>query len=125
MLMPNNHIRKFGKNVDLETYKEWKALNAAIRDDKVNGYVTSGQIISNEPEPSLKFSYQEIVDMIQNGKPIPGIKNIPSTVLAGQGTTAAKSTRRKPWEKGATAAKSTPSAEATAEAIAEATAEAA
>lgn len=45
------------------------------------------------------MSYQEIVDLIQSGKPVPGIKEIPTTVLAGQGTTAAKERRRKPWEK--------------------------
>jgi hypothetical protein len=45
------------------------------------------------------FSYADIVDMIKNNKPIPGIKDIPDTVLEGQGTQSKKSTRRKPWEK--------------------------
>lgn len=37
--------------------------------------------------------------MIQSGKPVPGIKDIPDTVLAGQGTSSTATTRRKPWEK--------------------------
>jgi hypothetical protein len=41
--------------------------------------------------------------MIKNNKPIPGIKDIPDTVLDGQGTQSTKSTRRKPWEKDAEA----------------------
>jgi hypothetical protein len=72
---------------------------------------------SNEPEPGPKFSYQEIVDMIQNGKPIPGIKEIPTTVLEGQGTTATKSVRRKPWEKDELGEESVIPAETAAEAV--------
>lgn len=56
--------------------------------------VTASQVPS---EP--KLNYQEIVDLIQSGKPIPGIKEIPDTVLAGQGTSATQSRRAKPWEK--------------------------
>ena len=33
------------------------------------------------------------------GKPIPGIKQIPDTVLTDQGSTASASQRTKPWEK--------------------------
>ncbi|KAE9963946.1 hypothetical protein BLS_003102 [Venturia inaequalis] len=56
--------------------------------------VTASQV----PE-GPKLNYQEIVDLIQSGKPIPGIKDIPDTVLAGQGTSATQSRRAKPWEK--------------------------
>jgi hypothetical protein len=37
--------------------------------------------------------------MIQSGKPVPGIKDIPPTVLEGQGTQSSAQRRKKPWEK--------------------------
>ena len=52
-----------------------------------------------EEEEEYSSNYQEIVDMIVNNKPIPGIKQIPKTVL--DPTTASESVlqqRRKPWE---------------------------
>lgn len=44
-------------------------------------------------------SFAEVMELIQSGQPIPGIKEIPNTVLEGQGTSATKSQRRKPWER--------------------------
>ncbi len=52
----------------------------------------------SDPEPP-RLSYQEVVELIQSGKPIPGIKEIPNTVLDGQGTQSTQPRRRKPWEK--------------------------
>ncbi|KAA8571782.1 hypothetical protein MFRU_035g00280 [Monilinia fructicola] len=44
-------------------------------------------------------SFAEIVAMIQAGVPIPGIRDIPDTVLTDQGTKPVARKRRKPWEK--------------------------
>ncbi|KAB8301212.1 hypothetical protein EYC80_003101 [Monilinia laxa] len=43
-------------------------------------------------------SFAEIVAMIQAGTPIPGIRDIPDTVLTDQGTKPVARKRRKPWE---------------------------
>ena len=64
------------------------------------------------------MSYQEIVDLIQSGEPVPGIKVIPQTVLAGQGTTATQERRRKPWEKDQPTVETTMANEAVADATA-------
>ena len=37
--------------------------------------------------------------MIQEGKPVPGIKDIPPTVLSDKATKPTASRRKKPWEK--------------------------
>lgn len=50
-------------------------------------------------QPSYPSSFEEIMHLIQTGQPIPGIKEIPDTVLSGQGTEATRNRRRKPWEK--------------------------
>ena len=44
-------------------------------------------------------SFQEVMELIKEGKPIPGIKDIPDTVLEGQGTASTFAQRRKPWER--------------------------
>lgn len=57
-----------------------------------------------EPEAPYPTSFAHIVELITTGQPIPGIKEIPSTVLEGQGTQSVKARRKKPWEKDATEA---------------------
>jgi hypothetical protein len=57
-----------------------------------------------------RLSYAQLVELIQTGAPIPGIKDIPDTVLAGQGTEAVAAKRRKPWEKDETSEKTDTSA---------------
>jgi len=52
-----------------------------------------------EPPAPYPTSFAHIVELITSGKPVPGIKEIPPTVLEGQGTEASKPKRKKPWEK--------------------------
>jgi len=47
---------------------------------------------------SQTASFADIVALIQSGQPIPGIRDIPDTVLTGQGSDATQAPRRKPWE---------------------------
>lgn len=49
-------------------------------------------------------SFAEICALIAEGKPIPGIKDIPDTVLEGQSTQSQAPRRKKPWEKDANSA---------------------
>lgn len=64
-----------------------------------NGNTNEIQNDEENDEEGYTSNYQEIVDMIVNNKPIPGIKQIPKTIL--DPTTASESTlqqRKKPWE---------------------------
>ncbi|KAK8247018.1 hypothetical protein HDK90DRAFT_461806 [Phyllosticta capitalensis] len=55
---------------------------------------------SNSPDDApYPTSFAHIVELITTGQPIPGIKEIPDTVLEGQGTAPTASRRRKPWER--------------------------
>lgn len=54
---------------------------------------------ASEPPAPYPTSFAHIVDLITSGKPVPGIKDIPSTILTGQGTEPVKQRRKKPWEK--------------------------
>lgn len=44
-------------------------------------------------------SFAQIVELITSGAPIPGIREIPNTLLTDQATISTVPKRRKPWEK--------------------------
>ncbi|EKG19722.1 MYB DNA-binding domain protein [Macrophomina phaseolina MS6] len=59
----------------------------------------SGQQQQQQEEAPYPTSFAHIVELITTGQPIPGIKEIPDTVLEGQGSASTASKRKKPWEK--------------------------
>ncbi|KAL4959892.1 DUF5572 domain-containing protein [Aspergillus stella-maris] len=50
-------------------------------------------------EPAYPTSFAHIVELITTGQPVPGIQEIPDTLLMGQGAASAKPRRLKPWER--------------------------
>jgi hypothetical protein len=107
------YARKAGQPVDFDGYKSWVESGAATNgttsiydpllqeqpdastaDDEAAGGMGGG--LADAPKPA---SFAEICALIQEGKPIPGIKDIPDTVLEGQASESQTQTRRKPWEK--------------------------
>lgn len=50
------------------------------------------------PPPPYPQSFSHLVELITTGQPIPGIKEVPDTLLTGQGSKTVESKRRKPWE---------------------------
>jgi len=53
---------------------------------------------SAETPAPYPLSFNRIVELITTGQPIPGIKDIPDTVLEGQASQTVQSRRKKPWE---------------------------
>lgn len=51
-----------------------------------------------------QLGYAELVELIREGKDVPGVREVPDTVLAGQGTESVAARRAKPWEVGRSAA---------------------
>ncbi|OJD11498.1 hypothetical protein AJ78_07743 [Emergomyces pasteurianus Ep9510] len=49
-------------------------------------------------EPSYPTPFAHIVDLITNNQPIPGIQDIPDTLLTGKDKPSVAARRRKPWE---------------------------
>ncbi|EMC96576.1 hypothetical protein BAUCODRAFT_51573, partial [Baudoinia panamericana UAMH 10762] len=105
--------RKVGQQVDFDGYQRWLATRDAVSAPLLNGngaHETTSQELegtqadgaaadggmANAPKPA---SFAEICDMIAEGKPIPGIKDIPPTILDGQVSESSSSRRKKPWEK--------------------------
>lgn len=55
---------------------------------------------SNPPQEEYSSNYQEIVDMIVNNKEIPGVRQIPKTILdPADASASVLQQRKKPWEK--------------------------
>lgn len=53
----------------------------------------------NPENPPYPVSFAALVELITSGAPIPGIKDIPPTLLTAQATQPVAAKRRKPWEK--------------------------
>ncbi|KAF2660820.1 hypothetical protein K491DRAFT_648563 [Lophiostoma macrostomum CBS 122681] len=105
------YARKFNTPVDFDTYKAHRLThpshpsppahstlpNGAQAPEPAGGILPSSD--ANEPPAPYPTSFAHIVNLVTTGQPIPGIKEIPNTVLTGQGTEPAKARRKKPWEK--------------------------
>lgn len=76
--------KQTGNILDYEDYKQWLASKPDLSEVK---------------EPPYSTNYDELVDMIVNNKPIPGIKTIPDTVLdPSKGSEHIMKERKKPWQ---------------------------
>ncbi|KAI1615376.1 hypothetical protein EDD36DRAFT_187561 [Exophiala viscosa] len=74
---------------------------------------TQTQPPSSEPEPPYPTSFAAIIDLITRNVPIPGIEEIPTTILEPGSSKIDKNPRRKkPWEKDAETSTTSPAAEA-------------
>ncbi|KAL8670522.1 MAG: hypothetical protein Q9168_004939 [Polycauliona sp. 1 TL-2023] len=110
--------RKHNTTIDFESYKRWRleqklpsvAVNgASVAETQVDDIAqatrktdarddTSTQG-TDQPAAPYPSSFSQIVDLITKGEPIPGIKDIPETLLAGQESSPGTAKRKKPWEK--------------------------
>ncbi|MCJ1377198.1 hypothetical protein MMC17_000290 [Xylographa soralifera] len=103
------YSRKHNVAIDFDAYREWHTQQGSSTQMKLNDAVT--QSTASKEESSEKFenksaeppapyplSFSHIVDLITSGQPVPGVKDIPNTVLDGQASRAIRSQRRKPWE---------------------------
>jgi hypothetical protein len=74
-------------------------MNSDLPPSSEPGGIMPPPTTTSEPPAPYPTSFAHIVELITSGKPVPGIKEIPPTVLEGQGTEASKPKRKKPWEK--------------------------
>ncbi len=106
------YARKYGTRVDFGGYEQWIRSGRGSTSHEAAGnarIMTNGSIVSNEEPAEDDFggardapkpaSFAEICKLIAEGKPIPGIKDIPDTILEDQATTSEARIRKKPWEK--------------------------
>lgn len=99
-----------GNILNLDDYSQWK-LHNGDKFDKNKKIVEITESESQEQEqesqqdqnktddPPYSSNYQQLVELIVSGKPVPGLKHIPDTVLKDQSSKSDAKQRVKPWEK--------------------------
>lgn len=92
-----------GHILNLDDFEQWKRdggykfdKSTKISEIKEDDNPTTTTTANETPYSS---NYQELVELIVSGKPVPGIKDIPDTVLSDQKSESKASQRLKPWEK--------------------------
>jgi hypothetical protein len=99
------YSRKHSIPVDFEAYKTHclkNDPNSAENLPNPSVYPTASAastVPKSEDNPPYPTSFAEVVALITTGAPIPGIKEIPPTVLSEQATKPSVNKRRKPWER--------------------------
>lgn len=73
--------------------------NGMHADSGMDEISTAKQPEEQQPQAPYPPSFSQIVDLITKGEPIPGIKEVPDTLLTGQESVANTAKRRKPWER--------------------------
>ncbi|KAL9607864.1 MAG: hypothetical protein Q9167_007268 [Letrouitia subvulpina] len=93
------YSRKHNIPIDFDAYRTWRSRQSLA--PVING--DSSNLLSQLADRSGSDATPrpiQIVELITKGEPIPGIKEIPDTLLMGQESTPTAAKRRKPWEKG-------------------------
>lgn len=85
-----------GNILNLDDFNQWKIQNGDkfIKDKKVTEIDKEG-----DEEAPYSSNYQDVVNLIVSGKPVPGVKEIPDTVLTEQSSESNAEPRVKPWER--------------------------
>ncbi|QFZ29737.1 hypothetical protein EJF18_60249 [Clavispora lusitaniae] len=95
-----------GHILNLDDFYAWKRNNGGKitllgneHSDSEHAGQTSVAAPEAPQETPYSSNYQHLVELIVSGKPVPGIKQIPDTVLSGQESKSQAPMRTKPWEK--------------------------
>ncbi|KAL4927820.1 DUF5572 domain-containing protein [Aspergillus undulatus] len=115
-ISPATRKEKLTPPLDVAGYKAWLEARPThstsfVGSREYGSIATSSSLCGNRdqelstspPEPTYPTSFAHIVELITTGQPVPGIQEIPDTLLTGQGAESAKPRRLKPWERQETA----------------------
>ncbi|CDH50842.1 hypothetical protein RO3G_04467 [Lichtheimia corymbifera JMRC:FSU:9682] len=98
------YYNKFIQAFDFEGYQKWKSQDDTSSKEEVQqeqqqpDHSKEKDTKENDDKPP-KFTFQELVEMIESGKEIPGIRQIPNKLNDGTPSEPKMPVRRKPWEK--------------------------
>ena len=90
---------KLSPTVDFAAFKSWLEEQATGTTQQTSAGSLKSTGADEGAEPAYPSSFAHIVELITTGQPIPGIQEIPDTVLTGHDLASEKPRRRKPWEK--------------------------
>ncbi|KAI7852485.1 hypothetical protein BDC45DRAFT_513492 [Circinella umbellata] len=106
------YYTKFFKSFDLEAFREWNNNKDNSKTEETKNITeTTQETDAKEPadtdskenkdgedDKPQRFTFQELVEMIESGKEIPGIRQIPNKINEGTPSEPKLSIRQKPWE---------------------------
>lgn len=99
----SNRKEKISPPIDFTAYKSWLTASSPCEPNDSSCPADSSNVpVTERPtdtEPTYPSSFAHIVELITTGQPVPGIEQIPDTVLTGHDISSEKPRRRKPWEK--------------------------
>ncbi|CCE82772.1 Piso0_002518 [Millerozyma farinosa CBS 7064] len=94
-----------GQILSLDDYYQWRAqqgghlLNHTSETSETTEEAEAAANETNGTPSEYSSKYKDIVNMIVTGQEMPGIKQIPDTVLSDQSSEQKAQQRAKPWEK--------------------------
>ncbi|KAI8877767.1 hypothetical protein K501DRAFT_259803 [Backusella circina FSU 941] len=92
------YYSKFVTPVDADAYKQWKEDKKEQKEEvKTEGEEEEEEEEKKDDKPP-RFTFQELVDMIEKGVEIPGIRQIPNKLNEGTPSESKMTARPKPWE---------------------------
>ncbi|OJJ44849.1 hypothetical protein ASPZODRAFT_99785 [Penicilliopsis zonata CBS 506.65] len=92
---------RLSQPLNFVAYKEWlkeRQMGETPEIPPLGETSQSAETADSEQQPVYPSSFSHIVDLITSGQPIPGIQQIPDTVLTGHTSSSSTPKRRKPWE---------------------------
>lgn len=90
---------KTGHIFNLDDYEQWKLHNQVDKKEPKIQEITPEEALTEAlTEAPYSSNYQELVELIVAGKPVPGIKEIPDTILPEKSSKPVQQQRTKPWE---------------------------
>ncbi|ORZ17054.1 hypothetical protein BCR42DRAFT_413828 [Absidia repens] len=98
------YYTKFVEAFDFNEYQKWKTkvetTEETERDQTTTEGSTSTTMTANGDQVTVppKLSFQQIVEMIETGQEIPGIRQIPDKLNEGEPSQPKLKARPKPWE---------------------------
>ncbi|KAH8691106.1 hypothetical protein BGW36DRAFT_305735 [Talaromyces proteolyticus] len=95
----NNSLTRSSTSAPQQPAEEATTQKSSQSPNSTTAPSTSSSAGKADAEPAYPSSFSHIVELITTGQPIPGIEDIPDTVLSGHEKPSKVARRRKPWEK--------------------------
>ncbi|KAF5537407.1 hypothetical protein FNAPI_11426 [Fusarium napiforme] len=101
-VLPEEYRQRGVANVSPVPALDWQ--KAAPKTDLYIDRKTAAAQSGSQDQPSYPMGFAEMIQLIQEGKPVPGIRQIPNTVVRDPAVkpVGARAVPRKPWEKDTT-----------------------
>ncbi|CVL10805.1 hypothetical protein FPRO06_06828 [Fusarium proliferatum] len=98
-VLPEEYRQRDVANASPVPVLDWQ--KAAPKTDLYVNRKTAAAQSGSQDQPSYPMGFAEMIKLIQEGKPVPGIRQIPNTVVRDPAVkpVGARAVPRKPWEK--------------------------